>query len=114
MLKDVDDDSEDKKIVIHEINVYFRCTLADICKESNFKKIYDHFKDYNTLELTQILVSSLQNKHLYITKEALQQCMIIIKNAQKYQDFGKGFKYLSKKIKRFAVILLVKLVRIQF
>lgn len=58
----IHDDSEDKKIVIHEINVYFRCTLADICKESNFKKIYDRFKDYKY----EIIVAS--DFHLYYPK----------------------------------------------
>lgn len=58
----IHDDSDNKKIIIHEVNVYFKCTLEDLCKESNLKIIHDYFKDYKY----EIIVAS--DFHLYYPK----------------------------------------------
>lgn len=65
---------------------------------SRIKKYFD-FEDYSTLELTEIFVNTLKNKHLFITKEALERIIIIIKNARRKQNFGNG-RYINNLIDR--------------
>ena len=63
---------------------------------SRIKK-YFNFDDYSTLELTQIFVNLLKNKHLYITKEALEKVIFLMKNARRHQNFGNG-RYVNNLI----------------
>ena len=42
------------------------------------------------LVLKNILISLLRDKHLYITEDALKECIIIIKNAMRKKGFGNG------------------------
>lgn len=63
---------------------------------SRIKKYFD-FEDYNTLELTNIFINLLRNRHLFITQEALEKAIFIIKNARKKQSFGNG-RYVNNLI----------------
>jgi AAA+ superfamily predicted ATPase len=51
---------------------------------------YIHFKNYTCTELTEILMSSLKKKKLYITEEALGKCILAFKKAEMSERFSNG------------------------
>lgn len=51
---------------------------------------YFKFEDYNTIQLTEIFIRLIREKHLKIDEKALQKCVSMFKKAQQYNDFGNG------------------------
>ena len=51
---------------------------------------YFKFENYSIIELSEILINNLRRKHLKITDECLEKCMIAFKKAKKYHKFGNG------------------------
>lgn len=51
---------------------------------------YIHFKNYNCEELTDILMSYLKKKKLYITEDALAKCILAFKKAETSERFSNG------------------------
>lgn len=49
---------------------------------------YIHFKNYSTEELTEILISSLKSKKLYISESALKKCVLAFKKAATTERFS--------------------------
>lgn len=51
---------------------------------------YIHFRNYTSQELTEILLSLLRKKKLYITTDALAKCFLAFKKAEMSERFSNG------------------------
>ena len=89
-LKEMEDNRQDLIVIFAGYYGPMQRLLdSNVGFRSRIKHYFD-FEDYSAAELFEIFMNLLKNKHLYIEPDAMEEVILLFKNARQKRSFGNG------------------------